>query len=294
MWNFITKSIKTEILVVFGLVLFIIISLFTVLSVKMMQKEKLQYQRAVIRENIERIASIVKYEVENEITQINNIAEFSNTSIASKRQILTRDAVTDLLRNTLKNGKSLTELFMVWEPNAFDGLDTFYRNTQFHDSTGRFIPYFIKRKNGTIEQKILQDYSVVGKNDYYRMTRKKLDIVILDPFLTREEGTKFQNIQVAIPIYQGVKFYGVISGILRLESLQEILDKSKQQQFKNDLSLISNEGKIIAYSGKNFLLDQSVDEFCYDCKIPEYAKPYSQFPPHLYGILPSYPFQLIW
>ncbi|GIF22073.1 hypothetical protein BJ973_002400 [Actinoplanes tereljensis] len=68
-----------------------------------------------------------------------------------------------------------------WEPNAFDGQDSSYRNKTGHDATGRFIPYWY-RDGSTISLAPLTDYTVEGTGDYYLVPKNTKAEKIIEPY----------------------------------------------------------------------------------------------------------------
>lgn len=53
-----------------------------------------------------------------------------------------RNYINQVLQETLISNPALVDSWTAWEPDALDGLDYMYANTENHDSTGRFIPYW--------------------------------------------------------------------------------------------------------------------------------------------------------
>lgn len=52
-----------------------------------------------------------------------------------------REAVITSIKEVIERNPSFFALWLVYEPNLYDGKDAQYRNTFAHDSTGRFVPY---------------------------------------------------------------------------------------------------------------------------------------------------------
>ena len=50
-----------------------------------------------------------------------------------------RDFVNEVLRQALVDNETFVDTWVVYEPNALDGLDSEYPDTENHDSTGRAI-----------------------------------------------------------------------------------------------------------------------------------------------------------
>ena len=76
-----------------------------------------------------------------------------------------------ILFETLKNNPDILGVYTLWEPNAFDGLDSQYANTDGNDATGRFIPYWVHGGDGNIQH----------DSCLLIMKRKVLEIIIFAP-----------------------------------------------------------------------------------------------------------------
>ena len=53
-----------------------------------------------------------------------------------------RDLFTKILLANLENNPTYLGSYSAWEPNALDGNDALYANTEAHDASGRFITYW--------------------------------------------------------------------------------------------------------------------------------------------------------
>ncbi len=54
--------------------------------------------------------------------------------------VLSRENVIELLRSILEKNPDYLGVWALWEPNAFDGKDSFYADKPMHDKSGRFSP----------------------------------------------------------------------------------------------------------------------------------------------------------
>lgn len=149
-----------------------------------------------------------------------------------------REFINKLLKNTLIENESLVDAWTVWEPNALDGLDSRYRNTENHDETGRFIPYWT-RVGDLIECCALTDYE--GSFWYDKPLNSDVGILI-NPNPYEIGGEIIYVCGVAFPIRgeNGEKL-GVVGLDMSLTTLSEML-KSAKVFDTGYLSLISADG----------------------------------------------------
>ena len=151
-----------------------------------------------------------------------------------------RAFLNELMVQVLKDNPNFVDAWCVWEPNALDGLDSEYANTEYHDETGRFIPYWTNT-NGKIECVALTDY--VGSFWYENPLKSKKGILI-EPNLYEVGGTMMWVCGVAFPVHdKSGKPVGVIGVDMSLDTLSTLL-KSVQIYDTGYLSLISNGGLV--------------------------------------------------
>ena len=63
-----------------------------------------------------------------------------------------RDLFTKILLANLENNPTYLGSYSAWEPNALDGNDALYANTEAHDASGRFITYWNRDASGKINR----------------------------------------------------------------------------------------------------------------------------------------------
>lgn len=149
-----------------------------------------------------------------------------------------RDYINEVLQETLISNPSLVDSWTVWEPDALDGLDYMYANTENHDSTGRFIPYWTQ-VGSTISCTPLTDYETGSWYvDPIRRTKGKL----IDPNPYEVGGKMIWVCGVAFPIRdENNQAVGVVGIDMSLETLSTML-KNAEIYDSGYLSLISDSG----------------------------------------------------
>lgn len=149
-----------------------------------------------------------------------------------------RDYINQVLQETLISNPALVDSWTAWEPDALDGLDYMYANTENHDSTGRFIPYWTQ-VGSEISCTPLTDYETGSWYvDPIRRTKGKL----IDPNLYEVGGKMIWVCGVAFPIRDETNTaVGVVGIDMSLETLSSML-KSAKIYDSGYLSLISDSG----------------------------------------------------
>ncbi|QZY54915.1 methyl-accepting chemotaxis protein [Crassaminicella profunda] len=167
-----------------------------------------------------------------------------------------RQNMNAMLKNILKENPNFLGLWTVWEPNALDEKDEMFKNTNNHDETGRFIPYWYWNGNN-IESIPCKDYNLSGTGDYYLLAKKSGEETILEPFSYEINGKNILMTSLVVPITINGKVVGATGVDVSLEKLKEISDKINL--FDTGYGVIlSNEGKYVTHKkesliGKNVL-----------------------------------------
>ncbi len=188
------------------------------------------------------------------------------TAIKSKGNTLdlSRAEVNAMLYQILVDNPQFLGIYTLWEPNAFDGQDTKFVNTEGHDETGRFIPYWVRDEQGQIHVEPLLDYETEGIGDYYLLPKKTKQEQILDPYVYTIQGKDVLLTSLIAPIVVDGQFYGIAGVDLRLDFLQALVDKIDLYDHSAKLALISHNGTLAGVTGQPELAAQPVKVYHQD------------------------------
>ncbi len=149
-----------------------------------------------------------------------------------------RSYINELLQATLRTNPNLVDAWTVWEPDALDGRDSEFANTEYHDATGRFIPYWTQ-VDSKIECVALTDYE---NGSWYVDPLKSSKGILIEPNLYEVGGKMIWVCGVAFPVHdEGGNPVGVVGIDMSLEKLSALLKEVKVYE-SGYLSLISNSG----------------------------------------------------
>ncbi|MBP3773543.1 MAG: methyl-accepting chemotaxis protein [Treponema sp.] len=233
------KSIRTKLVLTTGLCL---IGLLTVCSIFILSNVSKRF-REISNNYLHEMASyyaestkaIVAHEyatcaaLKTSIEQIDSIP-------ASQR----REYVNAVLKQALIDNENFVDTWVVYEPNALDGLDSQYVNAENHDATGRFIPYWTK-VGTTIECTPLTDYE---DGFWYTNPLKSPTGILIDPNPYEIGGKTIWVCGVAFPIHdKNGRAIGVIGLDMSLSTLGSLLKQVKVYD-TGYLSLISDTGLV--------------------------------------------------
>lgn len=160
-------------------------------------------------------------------------------------QNLSREDTIAMLENILSTNPNLAGIYLGFEPNAFDGKDSKFINSKYHDATGRFIPY-VNKLTGKVTIDPLEDYEKAGVGDYYLLPKKTGQEQILEPYLY--QGVLLTSLVVPIKDTKG-NFVGIAGVDISLNQLDEMISKIKVLETGN-ASLVSSKGIFLADANK--------------------------------------------
>ncbi|XVU23899.1 methyl-accepting chemotaxis protein [Actinoplanes sp. CA-054009] len=131
------------------------------------------------------------------------------------------------MRSVLAGHEDFLGVWTGWEPGAFDGRDSRYRNAGAgDDATGRFVPYWY-RDNGKIALAPLVDYDKSGPGDYYQIPKTTGAEKVIEPYLYEVGGVDTLITSVSVPIKRNGAVVGVSGIDMSLASLQTLVGAIK-------------------------------------------------------------------
>lgn len=142
----------------------------------------------------------------------------SSAMQAKKEGHSDRSFINGLLKEKLKGSDDIFGTWLVWEPNAFDGKDSTYKNSGHFDDTGRFNTYYYD-DSGESKVMALPD---IDSEDFYTFPKKRGQLTILDPFYYAIEGEEILMTTAAVPVTYKKQVLGVAGVDIALQSAKNI------------------------------------------------------------------------
>ncbi|WP_243454395.1 methyl-accepting chemotaxis protein [Desulfosporosinus fructosivorans] len=128
-----------------------------------------------------------------------------------------RQGILELQKKLLRQSKGLLSLSSFWEPNAFDGNDNNYLNSEMYDE-GKFTSY-VYWENDNIEVVALKN---IYTEAWYTIPKKSREISIIEPYYYELNGEKILMTSIMLPIIINRKFMGSIGIDIELKESKEI------------------------------------------------------------------------
>jgi len=185
---------------------------------------------------------------------------------------LSREELSALVGEYLKDNPDLIDVYIGWEPNAFDQDDDLYagQTDNGYDATGRFMPWWyrdagqFKREPLTVEQMESQERQASGvrTGEYYLCPKETGKPCVIDPASYDFGGKQVLVASFNAPIMVNGQFKGIAGNDLALDFIQELLNQAKQQLYSGagELALISANGNLIAATKDASLITQNAEK----------------------------------
>ncbi|MDR2028617.1 MAG: methyl-accepting chemotaxis protein [Treponema sp.] len=147
-----------------------------------------------------------------------------------------------MVRALVEENPEIVAAESAWEPNALDGLDAQFVNTEGTDRTGRFIPYWFRTSRGIALQPLV-NYEVPGAGDYYLIPKRTGKETLVDPYSYEVEGREILMTTVAMPIKNKDRFVGTMSIDIDLAAVQHQVDQIKS--YEGAVAIVYSNGGFV-------------------------------------------------
>lgn len=173
--------------------------------------------------------------------------EMASTLGALRSQGITdRKVYDEVLHSALSANSDIIGLGVGFEPGAL-GDDTAFANTEGHDATGRYLPYY-NRGTGQVIREVLVDYDKAGAGDYYLRPKSEDRPVAIEPYTYPIAGKEHLLTSFCEPIKVSGTFSGVSCVDIDLSLLSDEMAKTKP--FGDGfVALVSGSGLAVSYPG---------------------------------------------
>lgn len=142
----------------------------------------------IAKETSQHYANMVKADIEVALNEARGIADIFETTVNSKKIEMTRESANMTLKSFIEQNKNFLGVYVAFEPGAFNRNDKDFINTEGHDSTGRYIPYWTRDSSGRGVVEPLVSYEVAGDGDYYQIPKKTKIEAIIEPYIYAVQG----------------------------------------------------------------------------------------------------------
>ncbi len=253
-------SFKTRITLIAIASVFVTVVALTAYSAKMAYSESTTRAQNELLFKAREIAGRIKSTIEVALNETRTTSEMAASLKKAAQLKVDRDDFNNILKEILANNKSFLATYTLWEPNNFDNRDNEFVNQYGHDATGRFIPYWTLKPDGSFSLEPLVDYEKDGAGDYYLLPKKTLTECLIDPYIYPVQGKDVLIISTTIPIIIDKKFYGITGTDMSVEFIQSQALEEKKVLYDGliEIAVISYSGIYAAHTAKPDMVGKSI------------------------------------
>ncbi len=139
---------------------------------------------------------------------------------------LPREAAIGILRTTLTRHEECVAVGTAWEAEAYDGMDSGYKNTPGHDDTGRFAPVWCRTK-ADAEPELLAG-STLDIGDAYEQAKASKHVACE---IVPAKGETPSRLVIFAPIVTADTFHGGTMIVMNLSFVDELLVADGKDRF---------------------------------------------------------------
>jgi methyl-accepting chemotaxis protein len=147
-----------------------------------------------------------------------------------------------MLRGVVAANDEILGVWTIWEPNALDGMDALYVDTTGTDSSGRYIPWWVK-SNGSVIVQACVEYE---EADYYQYPMSTGNEMVTDPTYWEIEGTPTLMTDLVVPIKSQGRVVGTVGIDIAVSVVQSKVMLIKPYE-GSIAAVFSNEGTVVAH-----------------------------------------------
>ena len=235
-----TGKLMASIGVVAMISFIVTVSFITINATKLAKKNAIMLIEAQSRE----YSNEIRLAIEDAFAASRTLA-YSVKRMKEQNNLIKRETLISMIEGILKENKNFLGIWLVLEPNAFDGLDSKYKNKPGHDEAGRFIPYS-NRTQGSIGLDLCTDLS----GSWYTKPRDSKKEAITDPQVFNVAGRNITMMGVAVPIVINGISIGVAGVDFSMDQIADLFEKIKPYETGYAV-FVTPTGMIAAHPQKN-------------------------------------------
>lgn len=170
-----------------------------------------------------------------------------------------RDMLGAIFAGVTGKNRQLVGMTLAFEPNALDGKDAEFRNHPYSDSTGRFVPYFFNKPDGSIGIEKLVMTKEAGTESWYDMPMAANRSLVTPPYNYPVDGKDVLMTTTSVVIHRDQKPIGIATTDRPLSGISEFVTKLKPFE-DGKVMLVGTGGLWIAHQDAALLGKPVEDE----------------------------------
>lgn len=199
--------------------------------------------------------------IEVEFNSALDVAKVSGQVLLAKHKsgFYNREIVVQELKELLVGNPNLIGMWAGFEPNAWDKKDSAYIGKEWHDKTGRFVPYWSYKNNSPYITALL-DYEKPGDGDYYLVPLKRKKETIIEPYIYPVAGIPTLMTSLTFPLIENEVVIGISGVDIGLKKLKDFVDKIKPYE-SSQAYIVSSGGNWVTHPDDSLISKSAQFDF---------------------------------
>lgn len=197
-------------------------------------------------------ANQIQLSIDNAFESARALA-YSTENMKKTNNLVKREVLLSMMEGMLEKNPGYLGIWTVWEPDAFDGLDSEFKNSPGHTSEGRFIPYW--NRVGGVHLESCVDL----EGEWYTKARDTKKEVIMDPFAYDVGGKEVMLVSVCVPIIVNGKSLGVVGVDFSMDQIGELF--SKIRPFETGYAVLVTATGMIGAHPDSSKIGQMIEDY---------------------------------
>ena len=180
------------------------------------------------------------------------------TQTAARTRRPSRDQLTGALKDILQHEPDVQGVWLIAEPNGFDGRDRDYRGAFAASARGEFYPYWYRRRDGTIVQDTTGrrvNVAADRASSFYRIPVEQNRIVMTEPYVWQmaEGAGEWKSMSsIAGPAKLGDHLIGVVGVDLYLDEISSQI-AGHAEATRARFVLLSDKGVVVVSNDRRMI-----------------------------------------
>lgn len=138
-----------------------------------------------------------------------------------------RDGLGKLVTSVVTAHPELLGTTLAFEPNALDGQDADFKTHAYSDATGRFVPYFYHRADGSVAVEKLVMTKEAGTEGWYDLPLRENRDLITSPYIYPIDGKDTLMATLSLVVHRSGKPIGIATADLPLTKVSAFVSSLK-------------------------------------------------------------------
>jgi len=222
------------------------------------------------RQTAERYAQFVGNFIQEPLDEARSLGLVFSSIIQNQNQLsFSREEANILLKSFIESRPQYLGVYVLFEPDQYDGIDNQYRGTDLHDDTGRFIPYWVLDENGNGVAEALVEYEE-DYSGWYQDPKNTNREAIQDPFLYPIQGVDVLMTSLTIPVQNASgQFIGITGVDISIDGIIEMAQSVQIGTYEDAYLTIFSQNGIVAGGVIDEEIGLSISDFSTDQSLIE-------------------------